>query len=975
MLTFNANQLSILNSPGKRIIWLFIITDINSNVYFWSTKNGALPGIVFTHKIADFESVEMSSPMSEAGLQVPTTTGFSILNADAALTDSDFKGGSVIVRLYVGDKAGYELMRGWKFTIKTAKSVRRRIVCKCEDYIQKYIKNSYPATPLVSDLVFTQDLYVKKQGVEDNVCPPVPFGLAYVPVRSIYIDGDDRYFVLGPTDKTYAITKVRSPRALGAKSEWNSIECGGSLVSPSGVLYSAGGYAFTQSTITDRWGTNWQVFQPIISDKDNDGVAESCGVWQNGQFLRDLPTQLNCSDTKDMTNPSDVISFVMQDMGMSTIDLDAVLFATAKAVYTGWALEWNGAFWYKEYGDKILAKLLNMCHSTFRIGETIGLRTLSKVSQATITKADVVKGTFQRNEIDPSEYDSGYVSWQPSGEAQDTFIELLVSVDGMTANNPQSSVMECPFVQDSVAVQKLKQLRLERELLIDGDVTFTSKGTLLALECDDLLNVNHADYGGTYGAIIDKMKINKGLTIEFQCSSLSAALDDWGDISPAAITVAADTTVNNFEPAISGPLSDQPAGKFYNVFGMAMDTPWITVSPNTRDGMFTSLEAAVAFFTASPPESGKIYIRNGMYDPPSDVITMPNKNLEIEGQTRDGVILRNKLDKDLFYFHNLIKEYRLSNFTTNAQAGTVQKYMFYILGDTAAQNSSNIELDRIRVILPSRYESMINADKGIGSIKLTGSITTGGRRLIRMTAYRDIHVQNNQFNNQIKASTGFFYFFSIFDTDGVVNIIDNTFKDMRHNALYLYSTISAHTQVSGNKAYAASDASIEEIYMMYIHRDDAQIFSNIVEIKPSVDISSMIHGMSIGGNRVQCFNNNIVIVVDASGGIAGIYMIGDDGGVKGNIIKIDNSDNTTDRRGLHVYGGNSHGYRNVISGNNIDMVNSDAKDIGIHLDEGIIAWTGDNQGGDNIVNNAGTALSDGGSNNFVSGLDDGVPFP
>jgi hypothetical protein len=52
------------------------------------------------------------------------------------------------------------------------------------------------------------------------------------------------------------------------------------------------------------------------------------------------------------------------------------------------------------------------------------------------------------------------------------------------------------------------------------------------------------------------------------------------------------------------------------------------------------------------------------------------------------------------------------------------------------------------------------------------------------------------------------------------------------------------------------------------------------------------------------------------------------------------------------------------------MTNNDEKDIGIQID----ANSNNNQGSDNVTTNVGTALSNSGSNNYITGLDDGTPF-
>ena len=100
-------------------------------------------------------------------------------------------------------------------------------------------------------------------------------------------------------------------------------------------------------------------------------------------------------------------------------------------------------------------------------------------------------------------------------------MKYLVGAVPGTYDNPSGEILEVPFVQDSQNVQRIAQLYYERKLLKAAEVRFTTKGTLLALQPDDMTTINHADYGGTYDVLADSVKINKDCSMDFSCIRFS----------------------------------------------------------------------------------------------------------------------------------------------------------------------------------------------------------------------------------------------------------------------------------------------------------------------------------------------------------------------------------------------------------------------------------------------------------------------
>jgi hypothetical protein len=569
MLTLDTTQTALVASDNKDVKWAFIITDkngvgyqyvsepINSEAWgsgeAWGTgeawdSGDSLSSIVLTN----FSGIELRRNSAESGIIAPSEVMFSISNANNTMTPSDFKGGSVKIELYLGNSTyGSRKIAGWLFRIKSSPGVYQSIEVTAEDFLQYYLKGYYPNTRYPQEIFPSNRTYNN-----DALCVPVTFGTAYIPLRDVFIT-DAGYIVLGDPTYTYNISKIRSPRSWSAlKSE-----------------YSSTNYTFTQSTKTATDLTTWRVFQAIIADSDSNGTADAAGFWgTSGGPILDPPVQLTRSDTLSLTSPADVFDFVIKDLGVPTANIGATAIATAKTTFTTWALSFNGGYWYKQEREKVLASILNQCHSCLDVGETIDIRVLSKVSKATITSADVLRtvdqgpGTFKYTElINDDHTDSLYVAWQKSGESQDEFVKYLTAI-GLTATEIASEVLECNFVQDSENIQRIGRLYGQRKYGKEATVTWSNKGTRLYLQPDDVVTIDGDNYGSTaaYDVLIDSVKINSNGSVDFLCTKFLNAFDDWLDPATTTLTIPTDITVSLWTPVVSGPDSEDDSGTLSN---------------------------------------------------------------------------------------------------------------------------------------------------------------------------------------------------------------------------------------------------------------------------------------------------------------------------------------------------------------------------------------------------------------------------
>lgn len=1043
MLTLDATQAALVAADNKTASWTFRITDSNGVIYVFASE--PIGGVVWATGISwdsgitwdtgenlsgivlmNFSGITLRRNTKERRIIAPSETSFEISNPDNTMTASDFRGGDVLIELYLSNPTlGERKIAGWKFRIKTAEPGYQKICLRMEDFLQHYLRGYYPNARYPEDIFPSTKTYAIQ-----GLCVPVPFGTAYVPLRDVYINpavsvtaitisawqsasgsictiedsaaglgefyrgdqitvsgftesenngtftalktsttvlqflydtgivteaagdsvtltaGRGGFFVLGDPAYTYTISKVCSPRAGGQKSE-----------------YSSASYTFTQSTMTDSNSVDWRVFRAIIADANKDGTADSPGSWggQGGVTL-DPAVQFTRSDTATMTGPEDVLEFVLEDMGVPSANIDDVTFAAAGATYTGWGLEYNGAFWYSEDRQKVLATLLTMCHSCLHVGEKVELHVLSKTSQKSITAAEILRsqpqgdGSFRYREITDDNYtDSGYVTWQQSGQPQDEFLKLLISADA-AANVVSSEVVECPFVQDSQDVQRIGKLHFQRKLQREAEVTFIAKGTCLALQPDDIITINADNYGGTYTVLIDSMKINKDISIEFICSKYTNTFSDWGDLAPSAITIPSDTTAYTWQPTISGPQTDKDLGK--SAFDM-WGKEYLPVGPTTNAGKYTDIQKAINAVEAAG--SGAIYLLNGTYALTAPLY-LPDINIEIVGQSQGGVIIQNAAGENGIVLYNLTKTFKLSNFTLSSQNTDSYTKLLYIYGSAAANNTCNVLIDGILFeLVDDGTAASTSGDDGIylstgqtGSTVVNGCRFSAGKRGIYCGSVENLIASNNIFLNSQYAAihyTG--------ASTKNASIKGNIITDFEFNGIL---TSVQDLIIDGNQLTCMTSApSGSGIIGIAIDEDRCQVINNIIKIVNTNNASYKGISTTASGTNVNSLisKNQIAIQITSTGAASGIYATASDQSIIGNPIVLENTDHTT-----AAYGINSTGDRNIIAGNHINMLN-DANDIGINLPAG----ADNNQGGDNVTYNVGTSIADAGAGNAVTGKD------
>ncbi len=456
MRSLTEAQQAVVDASVKKISWLFHVVDSNNVNYYWSTKSVTFDSQAYSFRVIDFNGIKMARPKTEMGIMTPSAMNFKITNKDNAINADDLEDGTVTVTLAAADAntTSDEIeIASWKFIIKKTSSVYQSAEIECEDFLQQYISGNYPIITFAltdnnivweagveweagvawyaggsgssrTDGLKVRDIFPSSDGdIEDNCCIPIIFGTAYIPLRSAYVAGEaDRYYILGQTRAndvaiTYTISAVRTPREYSTKVE-----------------YTSPTYDFTQEELESSDGHKFQGFQAMVA------AGPSAAFYPKGDNYYDLPTKFSRDDTSSLVDPGDIIDYVLQDMGISSGDIDLTSFTAASTTYAGWGLEFNGGFWQVLTKEAVLTNLLCQCHSVLISTDKIYLKVLDVTSRKTITSADIIKnnsigeGSCSISKLERTLADCGNVSYSPTDDSQDIGVNALVPAQRSSGN-------------------------------------------------------------------------------------------------------------------------------------------------------------------------------------------------------------------------------------------------------------------------------------------------------------------------------------------------------------------------------------------------------------------------------------------------------------------------------------------------------------------------------------------------------------
>jgi hypothetical protein len=380
----------------------------------------------------------------------------------------------------------------------------------------------------------------------------------------------------------------------------------------------------------------------------------------------------------------------------------------------------------------------------------------------------------------------------------------------------------------------------------------------------------------------------------------------------------------------------------------------VTVGAEAFDGKYGDISFALARMTAG----GTLVLKNGIYQMVDAPIVVPDVNLDIIGETKEGVKVRNAAGENLFEFTNLARIFRLFNFTIESQNTSGYSRMVEIDGDAYGDITAEISLENIDIFCAGAQEfngdgdEAVYAHNGTDALKLRRIMVDGGKWGIHATVWTG---PTTIAECRLVDAT----FAAILVDSGAENlkVIDNQLVNAWYYGLSVSSASLTEADISQN-FIVMRDVDSSLLRAVYVSALKTQFIGNKVLAK-----GTTTPVIFFDGTDCVIISNYFEFIKAATSQTSVVYIIGlTDSRIADNGIKGSNTDGTSDHRGL-VLAGSAH--RNVVHGNSIDMVNNTAKEIGIVLDN----TCNNNNGASNVTYRVGTSISDAGTGNTVTASD------
>lgn len=435
-----------------------------------------------------------------------------------------------------------------------------------------------------------------------------------------------------------------------------------------------------------------------------------------------------------------------------------------------------------------------------------------------------------------------------------------------------------------------------------------------------------------------------------ELTDVEMSVQGWGVVTLRIWVSAFDT---------SGNIS---AGVATAAIAVLNQKPYITVGVTFTYGTFTDLAAAIARL---PSGGGAIVIKNGVYQM-TDEIILPDKNLDITGESQGGVVVRNNPGKDLFVLANRTKIFSFSNFSVESQNVAAASKMVNISG---SETAGSFEFRNLKMTMKKNDDFGIfaNTPSTVGALVVrqnemihVGNISAGNISPIVYAAYPAASTfKGNVLSGGARVSV----------SGGYIRVAENQFINLLDAGIHI-SGAHLGLEISSNVLTLGAGNIWRPVGIWLVEVSAVQpaiISDNRITIPdPSsfaagdVGMAGIYVGAGGTGSPVSVAGNIIDITTTKGMATAGLYVAGTGIGssLQNNRIKINQTHPSPDRVGIDCIVSFTN-----ISSNNINMVNARVTpppDIGIRL------WGNFNTGQGNLITNAGVQISDNGTNNSIN---------
>jgi len=483
-------------------VWLF-----EYDHFKWATSSYTYNEQRYNGRIIDFSGIDESICRPDDNTIPEKKISFSVPDENNLISAS--KGESVTVRLIINDVQ----FLSWNFKITSFTRYYNKANFDCSDFLSYLIEDvDYPNTDLINPL----DTSSTTHSGSENVCIPEIYGNPYIPLRSILIDSYQRY-ILGVNDgSTYTIDEMSTPIEWDVRS-----------------VYDSSNATFTQSIYTIN-GKSLVTVLPRV------GLTLSDAFFQSSGSLLDAPFKFSKSTTSLITNPSDILSSIFQNLGIPSSGIDSTSFSYCADIADTLGFSFNVGLYEKEEAKNVICKILSSCNFTINVYDKIYLKYVGDTSVATIDRNDMWDFSFSEN-ILKNINDAGIVGYYENVQAGDEKKQkqIYVPIQGTTYSNSSTDVFLIPYFADTVLIQQLARVYFRRKYWNNGSISFSAKKRYLKYECGDKITIQDDLYhNGDY--YISSKKIGSDLSLQFSCDFY---LDDLGqivDYDPDPVTIVSD---------------------------------------------------------------------------------------------------------------------------------------------------------------------------------------------------------------------------------------------------------------------------------------------------------------------------------------------------------------------------------------------------------------------------------------------------
>jgi hypothetical protein len=966
-----------LASKSLDVAWLFEL-----GTYYWSTQDITIDGQAYSAKIdpASFSGVTIS-PAYNGAERLHTLEDITIEIPDSAgdYTSADFMGLDVDIYAYVDDGTNAGAVRKFKFTVISAKRIYEVLYLTLQDkFAYDKFEKLFPDTELV------QNIWASAGDSALGYCMPIPFGTAYIPLPSIFnyesityenqttlsVDADafqildsasglgdfklgyvtisgfaegnnngifvvtavsagaltlaqssilvdesagesvtikqnQRYYVLGEDTSTYTIEEVQSPDSFPT-STWNSTQ-----------------YTFEQFT-----KATYKVFQALIQDADNDGTAESNGLFLNGSKFDPISTKYSRADTATITNPADIIS-------------DIIFGGSVDAAFYNNSVTNDGAFPVKKYAYEWASEILKSSNAALVIaadGERV-IKNLVPTAHGEINTSNIISDSVTFDPIIANEnYDGGIISIPKPDTPQHNLYNFKVGLGNSASTKPSNEILKLQFYQDSQEAQKMGILYFERVVGKKADINAKAWTSLITSNPDFAIGLSGSLYDDADGATIipTSITIDEDMLVTIKGTQFNHELSVYDDLTPVALEIYADDSSIYW--------SQEPEYR----------PGYLTVSPSIWEGQFSSIEEA---FTALGPNKAGIYLMNGTYRP-ANKITLPDFDVAIVGESKKGVVIETIATDNTFECTTTVANtYSFKNLTFDSQTDSTGYHVIHMEGgafDLSIENCKFDLWDDGVAGSSSVGDSAVYIDNNsLAYVSIKESVVNNGEYGFFILDVVDFVCNKNILDGQKNAAMGSRNHNSI--------IQQNTLKNFARIAMSVTGASSSGgiCNYSHNVLQGPTTAPISHLSCIEVAGENYAsivVDNNTININNSLTGSYQVYGINITNpdQAVIVSNNSITVITDIDYSVTGISMLGGENGVFASNSILINAATSSARYGINVGAGVNPDDKHNISNNTIDLVNNTASDTGIYLGSNTTNCYGDG----NITANCGTDLDD-----------------